>query len=133
MAGSARGMVLYMGRMRHSQLYPIIDGATAVILPSRAENFSNACLEAFAHRKVVVGTHGTSFGEMIEDGINGFLCEPDSPSNLMQVTEKVLSLGDSERNAIGEKAAERLTLLKPELVAGKLLEYYKNIIQRRVH
>jgi glycosyltransferase involved in cell wall biosynthesis len=73
MAGEFKDRVIYLGRLRHEQLYPIINQAYAVILPSRIENFSNACIEAMAHKRIVIGTRGTSFEQLIEDGRSGFM------------------------------------------------------------
>ena len=130
-AGPARGRVIYMGKLHHSHLYPVINGAFAVVLPTRVDNFPNTCIEAFAHKKVVIGTKGTSSEQLIDDGKNGFLCEIKDPKGLLGVIEKVLSLSESERKAIGEHAFERLDSLKPSIVVEKLIAYYRGVIEKR--
>src|SRR5262249_36768816 len=66
----------------HSSLYPIINEARLVVLPSLMDNFPNACLEAMGLGKVVIGTTGTTLDELISDGVNGFLVPPDNPQAL---------------------------------------------------
>ena len=128
MAGEFKDRVKYLGRLRHEELYPIIENSLAVILPSRIENFSNACIEAMAHKKIVIGTRGTSFEQLIEDGKNGFLCEVDNEQSLLEVIEKVMSLNERERELIGKRAWERTKKLHPDIVVKQLLDYYTEVI-----
>jgi len=74
-AGQNRGRVLYLGVMHHEYLYPIVQNAHAVVLPSLIDNLPNTCLESMALGKIVIGTRGASFEQLIEDGISGFLAE----------------------------------------------------------
>lgn len=120
--------VTHIGSLRHPQLYPIIRGAHAVILPSRVDNFPNACIEAMAFGRVVVGTLGNGFEQLIEDGRSGFLCRVDDPDHLLTVTERVLQLTDDERSQIGMRAVRRIDDLAPEKVGKQLTEFYERII-----
>jgi glycosyltransferase involved in cell wall biosynthesis len=127
-AGEYYERVIYINKLPHSQLYPIISHANAVVLPSRVDNFPNTCLEAMAHRKVVIGTKDTSFEQLIIDGVSGFLCEKDNPADLLRTIEKTLVLSNHEMIRIGEKAYERILKLQPEIVVAELINYYHQII-----
>lgn len=129
-AGRCLDRVLYLGDMRHGQLYPIMANARAVTIPSLVENFPNVCLEAMAHRCVVIGTGGTAFEQLLEDGVSGILCEPGSPSGLVEAVEKALRLTAAERERMGEKAAERIHGLRPEVVVEQLLSFYRGVMDR---
>jgi glycosyltransferase involved in cell wall biosynthesis len=126
-AGGCRDRILFLGRMRHEQLYPILGRALAVVLPSRLDNFPNTCLEAMAHRRVIVGTRGTSFEQLLVDGESGFLCETDDPASLREAMERVIALPDEQRRAMGEKAWERVQELRPERVATQLVSFYQKV------
>ncbi|MCX7048101.1 MAG: glycosyltransferase family 4 protein, partial [Candidatus Sumerlaeota bacterium] len=63
------------------RLAPLIRHARLVAAPSRCDNYPNACLEAQALGRIVVGTRNTSLDEMIEDGVTGFLAEMGSPDS----------------------------------------------------
>ncbi len=130
-AGKFRGRALYLGDMRHEQLYPVMANALAVVIPSLVENFPNVCLEAMAHRRVVIGTRGTGFEQLLNDGVSGLLCEPGSPSSLLGAVERVVRLTDAERGKIGEKAAERIEALRPEAVVEQLISYYRDVMARK--
>ena len=83
-----------------------------------------------AHGKVVVGTKGNSFEQLIKDEESGFLCESENPESLMETINKVVTLDDFQRKNIGERAKKRITKLRPEKVVTQLLSYYKE--QRRI-
>ena len=129
-AGPHVGRALYLGPMRHERLYPIVAGATAVVLPSRVDNLPNTCIEAMAFRRVVIGTRGTSFEQLLVDGESGFLCQRDDPASLLAVIEKVLALPPAEREAIGQRAADRIAMLRPERVVVQLVELYRSVLSR---
>jgi len=77
---SSADRLIVMQNLPHSQLYPVIAGAHLVVLPSLIDNLPNACLEAMGLGKVVIGTLGTSFEELIVDGVNG--CTSTDPARL---------------------------------------------------
>ncbi|MDF1579418.1 MAG: glycosyltransferase family 4 protein [Desulfuromonadales bacterium] len=126
-ADDCRARVLYRGKMQHAQLYPILSNAHAVVLPSLVDNLPNTCLEAMAFKRVVIGTRGVSFEQLIDDGVSGFLCEPDNPQDLLRVTNQVLSLTDAVAADVGENAARRIKKLSPEKALGRLVSYYQSV------
>jgi len=128
-AGAQRGRVISLGQMRHHQLYPILSRATAVLLPSLIDNLPNSCLEAMALQRVVIGTRGASFEQLIDDGESGFLCERGSAEGLLAAIERALWLTEQERSRIGERAAGRIGRLHPEAALGTLLEFYRSVIR----
>ncbi|GEN36721.1 glycosyltransferase family 4 protein [Aneurinibacillus danicus] len=123
-----KGRVIHLGKMPHSQLYPILSRAELVVLPSRTDNFPNTCLEAMAHKKIVIGTKGTSFEQLITDGVNGFLVERDNPFDLLQTIEKALSLDGQKKRVLEEAAYNRILRLSPDIVVKELVDYYKKIM-----
>ena len=123
--------LIYFPELSHRYLYPIIQNAEFVVLPSRMENFSNACIEAMHFGKVVIGTNGASFEQLIDDGVSGLLCEIGDPSSLLKKMLQASRLTESERKAIGEKARERIDLLRPEITVNELLEYYRKVIDSK--
>lgn len=126
-AGRDQHRVVCLDRMPHARLYPIIDGASVVVLPSRVDNFPNACLEAMARGKIVVGTRGASFDQLIEDGESGFLCDIDDRQSLRSAVERALSHPDPA--SIGERAKARIDMLSPELAGRELVRTYERLLE----
>ena len=118
--------LIIVEKLPHSQLYPVIAGAQLVVLPSLIDNFPNACLEAMGLGKVVIGTDGTSFEELITDGVNGFLVPPDNPQAL---AEKMIAAWTDQRLAdISAAARQRVLEFAPEKASASLLDYYSEVL-----
>lgn len=126
-AGEHRDRVLHFDRMPHASLYPIIEHAEIVVLPSRIDNFPNACLEAMSLGKIVVGTRGASFDQLIDDGVSGFLCEIDDRKSLLAAVERALATDRAA--AIGTRARARIEELRPELAGERLVEAYAELLE----
>lgn len=128
-AGKHRERVIYRNKLRHDRLYPIIEHARFVVLPSRFDNFPNTCIEAMAFKKIVIGTRGTSFEELITDGVNGFLCDKDSPESLFEVIALVMQMTSTRCAEVGEKAYQRTAELSPDRIVNKLISIYTRAIE----
>ena len=124
-AGRHADRVHYLGKQGRPRLDPVIDHAQAVVLPSRLDNLSNACIEAMAHGKIVVATHGASFEQLIDDGKSGLLCKIDDPDDLRNVLRRLLQMSQEQRHAMGERAKARVKLLHPDIVASQLVRFYR--------
>lgn len=127
-AAEHQDRVIHFDKLTHEYLYPIIAHAYAVVLPSRVDNFPNTCLEAMAHKKIVIGTQGTSFEQLIVDGVSGFLCDKDNASDLLKSINKVLELNSETKAKIEEQAAARIEQLSPEKVVNQLVNFYRQVI-----
>jgi glycosyltransferase involved in cell wall biosynthesis len=127
-AGRAKDRVVILPPLKHNALYPVIGHAQAVILPSRVDNLPNTCLEAMNLGKIVVGTRGTSFEQLIDHEVSGFLSTPDDPDSLHATIEKVLSLPESRRNEISQKAKLRMEKCSPAVLTPVLVAFYRKSI-----
>jgi glycosyltransferase involved in cell wall biosynthesis len=127
-AGRYHERVIYRDKLRHDRLYPIIEHARLVVLPSRFDNFPNTCVEAMAFKQIVIGTRGTSFEQLITDGVNGFLCEKDNPESLLEVIDSAMRLPSARCREMGEKAYQRTLELSPKIIVNKLLSIYTRAI-----
>jgi glycogen(starch) synthase len=116
----------FFDQMRHDVLYPIMENAHLVVLPSLIDNFPNALLESMMLGKVVVGTKNTSFDEVIEDGKNGFLVNPGNPKEL---ADKIITAWrHPSLFEIALKSKETSMQFAPINTTNNLLKYYNNVI-----
>ncbi len=118
--------LFFFDALAHKQLYPIIKSSRFVVLPSSIDNLPNAMLEAMALGKSVLGTINCSFDEIIEDGKNGFLTEPNNPSALAQKIIEICQRQDLDK--IGAKAAEKMREFLPDNLIPKIVNYYQEVI-----
>lgn len=129
-AGEYKDRFIYMSSLPHDSLYPIIRHADFAVFPSLIENFSNACLEAMYFGRVVIGTDGTSYEQLISDGKNGFLCKPNDAGSLLGKMNEAVSMSREEKEEMGRYARERVDRLAPQFVVRKLLRYYRYVIEQ---
>lgn len=127
-AGEFSNRVIYLGALQREKLYPIIKNALVCALPSRVDNLPNACIEAMALNKVVVGTRGASFEQLIEDGENGFLIEREDKKSFIECIINVLNLDLVEKIRIGKNANARIQRMNSDIIGNKMIQLYEEVI-----
>src|ERR1041385_1431129 len=124
--GSFAERLIVIDNLPHSQLYPVIEGARLVVLPSLIDNLPNAALEAMGLGKVVIGTFGTTFEELITDRVNGFLAPPNIYG---PPAETIISAWtDPDLTTIAAAAKQRMQEFAPEKTVASLLDYYAEVL-----
>jgi glycosyltransferase involved in cell wall biosynthesis len=124
--GEYADRLIFLGQIRHEQLYPVISGARLVVLPSLIDNLPNACLEAMALGKPVVGTRGASFEEMIQDGESGFLVPPNDAGALAATLCRAWS--EPRLDEIGRAAAAAVQAYAPDETVQAFLDHAQSIV-----
>jgi glycogen synthase len=118
---------------RHTELLPIIRHARFVALPSKIDNLPNTCLEAMALKRIVIGTEGASFDQLIRHGASGFLVSQSDDEELSSCMEQVWRMDRGERERIGAEASRSLERLKPENTIKQLVAFYEEVISQTKH
>ncbi|SDN86968.1 Glycosyltransferase involved in cell wall bisynthesis [Actinomyces ruminicola] len=62
--------------------WPVLDGADAVVVPSRQEPFGNTAVEAMHAARPLVASSAQGLKEVVDDGVTGLLVPPDDPRAL---------------------------------------------------
>ena len=127
-AGEFANRLIFLGKIEHAQLMRIVDDAEVCVMPSRIDNLPNTCIEAMALGKVVVGTKGASFEQLIDDGENGFLIERESGADLISKVNRALRLDSIERKQMGKNAKKRINEMEPTLIKERLMDLYEGTI-----
>lgn len=127
-AGRCVERVIIFNALPHEQLYPIIRQSQFVILPSLMENLSNACIEAMYFEKVVIGTDGASFEQLITHGKNGLLCRIGDSKDLFDKMQIAVLMTEEEKGRMGKLAKRRIDKLKPEYAVKRLVQLYEYVI-----
>lgn len=71
--GDDAAKVTLLGPLGKQELYSVVAGAVASVLPSRMDNLPNTVIESLALGTPVVGSDGASIDELVADGVNGRL------------------------------------------------------------
>lgn len=120
----------FVGFVPHERIADEIDAALFCVLPSYFENFSMAALEVLSRRKALIYTQMASGKELIDDGKNGFLVDPD---NVGQIAEKMeLLLSDvGLRHRLAENGCEMCrSRFSTETIIPKMEQYYQSVIEK---
>jgi len=88
------------------QIHSVFARATVLALPYRHIDGSGVLAMALSHGKPMVATRIGGFAEILEDGVHGYLVEPEDPSAMAARLEDVLS--DSNRARAMSDAVRRL-------------------------
>ncbi|HET59758.1 MAG TPA: glycosyltransferase family 1 protein [Chloroflexi bacterium] len=126
LAGAQAQRLVFIDSLKHEQLYPIIENARLIVLPSLIDNLPNACLESMGLGRPVVGTRGASFDELIEDQNTGFLVEPDNVEALTSIL--ITAWYREDLDEIGLRAKKRIEQLHPQHTVAELLAYYRTLM-----
>lgn len=122
------GRVIYLEKLPHECLFPIVENAVACVLPSRIDNLPNSCIEAMVLGKVVIGVYGASFEQLIKNKINGLLIERDSVRALVRAVDYLMQLSEEQYLKMGENAQNTVKRLAPDIIYDNMMEYYRNVL-----
>lgn len=122
--------VTFAGFKKGAELWSIIAGAYAVILPTVSyENAPLAALEAQALGKVVIATRVGGIPELITDGENGLLVPPRDALSLAKAIETIWYMPEAERGAMEGLARERVMREHdPEDHVRRVVAVYRSVV-----
>ena len=106
----------------------IIYKSEACVLPSRMDNLPNTCVEAMALGKIVIGTNGASFEQLIVDGVNGYLCERDDSKGLLKCMDKLMNMTEAQKKAMEMQAKLRTEEMSAEKICCQLCDVYEKVL-----
>jgi glycosyltransferase involved in cell wall biosynthesis len=94
------GLIDYLGTTDHVQ--NVISKSDCVVLPSYREGVPRSLLEACAMEKPIIATNVAGCRDVVDDGVNGFLCKVKSFQDLADKMEAMISLSERERRNMGK-------------------------------
>ncbi len=118
----------YAGVRKSVELPPLYAAAAVLVVPSAYEGLPFVILEAMQSGLPVVATRVSGHPEVVADGENGFLVDPDQPQQMAERCVRLLR--DPElRQRMGEAARrtirERFTLARQ---TREYLELYRELV-----
>ncbi len=103
----AEGVVCYLGVS--DNVREEIAQADCIVLPSfYREGTSRTLLEAAAMARPIITTDSVGCRDVVDDGVNGYLCRPRDASDLADKMERMMSMSQTEREAMGLRGREKI-------------------------
>lgn len=116
------GMIIYHGRIPDVTVVHKISSCT--ILPSfYPEGMNNVLLESCSLGRPIITTDRPGCGEIVDDGVNGFVVKQRDSQDLIEKVEKFLSLSWEERKTMGLAGRAKVEReFSREIVVKKYME-----------
>jgi len=127
------GRVSFLGFLDHSTLARHYAACDVFVLPSLVETQGLVAMEAMRFSRPVIVTRAiVSAQELVEQGVNGYIVDPDSVQDLTARLESLAADPDL-RTAMGEAGRLRAEAYRPELVVAATEAAYRNVLARAIH
>jgi len=108
-------------RLAAEEVAAAMDDAWVFCLPSRSEGLPRVALEAAARGRAIIGGNRAGIPDVVEDGVNGFLVDPDDAEGLAEALVRVLSDRDlAERLGAAARRTGEEWGVTPSEYAAKL-------------
>jgi glycosyltransferase involved in cell wall biosynthesis len=106
--------------------------ADCIVLPSYyREGTPRTLLEAAAMARPIITTDAVGCREVVDDGVNGYLCKVRDAGDLAEKMEKMLSLSSEQRSEMGLRGRAKMEAeFDEQIVIGKYLAAIEAIIHK---
>ena len=106
--------------------------ADCVVLPSYREGTPRTLLEAAAMALPIITTDAVGCREVVDDGVNGYLCKARDAGDLAEKMERMLSLSPEQRSEMGQRGrAKMVAEFDERIVIGKYLAAIEEVRAQR--
>jgi glycosyltransferase involved in cell wall biosynthesis len=116
------------GFVTRDLLTEIYASVACAVFPSYQEAFSMAPMEAMAVGCPVIHTKRTSGPELINDGVEGLLVDPD---NIQELVDAIIMMLTNRKRAVemGQNGYQKIrNQFDISIIADKHIKYYMNIL-----
>lgn len=126
----AQGHVRYLGVSDDVRLE--IAAADCIVLPSYREGTPRTLLEAAAMAKPIITSDAVGCREVVDDGINGYLCKVRDAEDLAAKMHHMIALSGDERAAMGRAGRKKMEAQFDEkIVIAKYLQVVAELVGKR--
>ncbi len=123
-----QGLVDYLGTS--DKVQNILKNVNCVILPSYREGTPRSLLEAASMEKPIITTNVVGCKEVVEDGVNGYLCEVRSSEDLARKIEMFINLPCEKKLDMGKEGRKKmLNEFSESIVIKEYLDSIKEILR----
>jgi alpha-1,3-mannosyltransferase len=121
------GRVRFHGAASGDELYRLLERAHMFVSASNYEGFGLSTIEAMSASTVVVVTAVGAHPDVVEDGVSGFLMDPDA-TRLSAHMERVLAMPAQKLAEIGEAARAATKRFSWSQIAPRYEQLYREVL-----
>ncbi len=121
------GLIEYLGYQNDVKSF--IEKSSCVVLPSYREGLSKSLLEAASMERPIITTNVSGCRDVVDDGVNGYLCEVQDSYSLRNQLIKMIELTPTEREDMGKRGRKKvINEFSDERVIEKYLDSIHTIL-----
>lgn len=123
--------IIYLGTT--DSVEDVLKDMDCMVLPSYyREGVPKSLLEGASMGKPIITTDNVGCREVVDHGVNGFLCEPRSTVSLVEQIEKFIALPYNQKLNMGKNSRFKVeNEFDEKIVIKKYLEAIENILQHK--
>ncbi len=118
----------FVGYLAGEELAGAYASADAFVFPSSTETLGLVLLEAMAAGCPVVGANRGGIPDIVSDGLNGCLYEPDQPGSLEAAVQRLLGNAE-ERECLRQAARREAEAWGWAGATSQLRQYYREVLK----
>ena len=117
--------------LRTEEVAQALDDSTVLVLPSRSEGMGRVVVEALCRGRPVVASRVGGIPDLVQDGVNGLLFDPDDHEGFARALVRVLSdRAEAERLAAAARPSVDRWLPTAEEFATRVRELVERVAAR---
>jgi len=121
------GLIEYLGYQ--DDVKSFIEKASCIVLPSYREGLSKSLLEAASMERPIITTDVSGCRDVVDDGINGYLCNVKDSNSLKNQLIKMIELSPQDRENMGKRGRKKvINEFSDERVINKYLSSIHTIL-----
>ena len=126
----SKDSVRFLGHVKREELLEQLTTATLAVFPSYSETFGMGVVEAMSKGCPVIYTKRSCGPEIVKDGVEGLLVDPDRVDEISGAIEKLLA-SPAERKTLAEAAYQSVSArFRMEKSAKDHLSFYTDVVQQ---
>lgn len=116
----------FTGQIPREDIITHLDHSDCLIMISREEVFGLVYLEAMARGCITIASKNEGMQGIIENGVNGFLCEAGNTEELAAIIDTINKLSSIEKKRISDAARKTAEDMSDYNVAKKYIDSVRN-------
>lgn len=120
--------VEFLGLRR--DVIPLLQQSWGFVMPSRWEGMPNALLEAMSVGLPCIATRVSGSEDIVENGVNGLLVEPEQPEELAQALQRIIGDADFAQELAKQARVSILRDYQLSRIIEKCVELYRRILSK---
>jgi glycosyltransferase involved in cell wall biosynthesis len=120
--------VTFIGNIPRSALQEYFNSHDFFVNASDTETFGYVTAEAMAGGLPIVGMQSQGTGELVQEGVNGFLAKPNNPESFAKAIKRMLA--QENYTQMGTASYNMVQIYSPENSAKEHLNLYKRAIEK---